>query len=71
MGFDDTTIFKQRKEDGGRRPVFMPVSTVPQHTVGATLAETNNDNVKKDYFPFRYPLLLRLEKTVLNMPGTM
>lgn len=57
----------KEKRKSGRRPL----SIVPQHTVGVTLAETNNDNVKKDCFPSRYPLLLRFEKTVLKMPVTM
>ena len=59
------------KEDSSGRPLFITMSMVPQYTVGATLAETNNDNVKKDCFPSRYPLLLRFEKTVLNVPATM
>lgn len=50
------------KEDSTGMPLFITMSMVPQHTVGETLAETNNDDVKKDCFPSRYPLLLRFRK---------
>lgn len=70
MGFDETEIFQQGKEDSGGRPPFVLVSTVRWHPVDSALADTNNCEAKERRFSSKYPVL-SFEKTVLKMPAAI
>lgn len=50
VGFDETEIFQQGKEDSSGRPLFVSISMVPWHPVDTALADTNNCEAKEDHF---------------------